>query len=33
MRPIFLSSVLEYSGKSMVALGLAKNFQGRDRLL
>ncbi len=29
MRPIFLSSVLEYSGKSMVALGLAKNFQGK----
>ena len=29
MRPLFLSSVTECSGKSMVALGLAKNFKGK----
>ena len=29
MRPLFLSSVLENSGKSMVALGLAKNYKGK----
>jgi BioD-like phosphotransacetylase family protein len=29
MRPLFLSSVFENSGKSMVALGLAKNFKGK----
>lgn len=29
MRTLFLSSVLEYSGKSTIALGLAKNFSGR----
>ncbi len=29
MRPLFLSSVFENSGKSMVALGLAKNYKGK----
>ncbi|NLI73604.1 MAG: AAA family ATPase [Euryarchaeota archaeon] len=29
MKTIFLSSMLEYSGKSTIALGLAKNFEGR----
>ncbi|MFA5311856.1 MAG: DRTGG domain-containing protein [Methanomassiliicoccales archaeon] len=29
MKTLFLSSVLEYSGKSTVALGLAKNFKGK----
>jgi BioD-like phosphotransacetylase family protein len=29
MRTLFLSSVLEYSGKSTVALGLAKNYDGK----
>ena len=29
MRPLFLSSVIECSGKSMVALGLAKNYKGK----
>ncbi len=29
MKPLFLGSVVERSGKSMVALGLAKNFQGK----
>ena len=29
MKPIFLSSMLECSGKSMIALGLAKNFNGK----
>ncbi len=29
MKPLFLSSVLESSGKSMVALGLAKNYKGK----
>jgi BioD-like phosphotransacetylase family protein len=29
MRTLFLSSVLEYSGKSTIALGLAKNFSGK----
>jgi len=29
MKTIFLSSVLEYSGKSTIALGLAKNYEGR----
>jgi uncharacterized protein len=29
MRTIYLSSMLEYSGKSTVALGLAKNFKGK----
>jgi BioD-like phosphotransacetylase family protein len=29
MRPLFLSSVMECSGKSMVALGLAKNYKGK----
>ncbi len=29
MKPLFLGSVVERSGKSMVALGLAKNFEGK----
>ena len=29
MKPLFLGSVVERSGKSMVALGLAKNFHGK----
>jgi uncharacterized protein len=29
MKTLFLSSVLECSGKSMIALGLAKNFNGK----
>jgi BioD-like phosphotransacetylase family protein len=29
MRTLFLSSVVEYSGKSTIALGLAKNFSGK----
>ena len=29
MKSVFLSSVLECSGKSMVALGIAKNYSGK----